>query len=119
MQNHFEDLETTVGGSDLSIALIGPNENRRRIVANALAGAGISSVRELTAYPNRLSEVPRLMEQNFDVYIIDLDADQRVALELVEEIAANSAVTVMVYSMNNDPNLLMSCMRSGAREFLA
>jgi pilus assembly protein CpaE len=37
----------------------------------------------------------------------------------VEEIAANPAITVMVYSMNNDPNLLMSCMRSGAREFLS
>ena len=60
-----------------------------------------------------------MMEQNFDVYIIDLDGDQRLALELVEEIAANPAITVMVYSMNNDPNLLMSCMRSGAREFLS
>ena len=59
------------------------------------------------------------MEQNFDVFIIDLDGDQRYALELVEEIAANPAVTVMVFSMNNDPNLLMSCMRAGAREFLA
>jgi pilus assembly protein CpaE len=60
-----------------------------------------------------------MMEQNFDVYIIDLDGDQRYALELVEEISANPAVTVMVFSMNNDPNLLMSCMRSGAREFLS
>jgi pilus assembly protein CpaE len=60
-----------------------------------------------------------MMEQNFDVYIIDLDGDQRYALELVEEISANPSVTVMVFSMNNDPNLLMSCMRSGAREFLS
>jgi pilus assembly protein CpaE len=60
-----------------------------------------------------------MMEQNFDVYIIDLDGDQRYALELVEEISANPSVTVMVFSMNNDPNLLMSCMRAGAREFLA
>jgi hypothetical protein len=46
MQNHFEDLEIAAGASDLSIALIGPNENRRRIVANALAGSGSSTVRE-------------------------------------------------------------------------
>jgi pilus assembly protein CpaE len=119
MQNHFEDLETAVGASDLSIALIGPNENRRRIVANALAGSGSSTVREFPSYPSKTNDVPHMMEQNFDVYIIDLDGDQRYALELVEEISANPSVTVMVFSMNNDPNLLMSCMRAGAREFLA
>jgi pilus assembly protein CpaE len=120
MQNHFEDLEAAAtSAGDLSIALIGPNENRRRIVANALAGAGSSMVREFPSYPNKTTDVPRLMEQNFDVFIIDLDGDQRAALELVEEIAANSALTVMVFSMNNDPNLLMSCMRAGAREFLS
>ena len=108
MQNHFEDLEIAAGTSDLSIALIGPNENRRRIVANALAGSGSSTVREFPAYPSKTGDVPRMMEQNFDVYIIDLDGDQRYALELVEEISANPAVTVMVFSMNNDPNLLMS-----------
>lgn len=119
MQNHFEDLEQSVGAGDLSIALIGPNENRRRIVANALAGAGTTMVREFPSYPNKTTDVPRLMEQNFDVFIIDLDGDQRYALELVEDLSANPAVTVMVFSMNNDPNLLMSCMRSGAREFLS
>lgn len=119
MQNHFEDLEATTGASDLSIALIGPNENRRRIVANALAGAGSSMVREFPSYPNKTADVPRLLEQNFDIFIIDLDGDQRYALELVEELAANSAITVMVFSMNNDPNLLMNCMRAGAREFLS
>src|SRR5579863_3385372 len=120
MQNHFEDLEAAAAGAgDLSIALIGPNENRRRIVANALAGSGSPMVREFPSYPSKTSDVPRMLEQNFDVFIIDLDGDQRAALELVEEIAANPAVTVMVFSMNNDPNLLMSCMRAGAREFLA
>ena len=38
--------------------------------------------------------------------------------ELVEEISAKQRVTVMVFSYENDPNLLMSCMRAGAREFL-
>src|SRR5579863_626117 len=118
MQNHFLDQETT-GSGDLSIALIGPNENRRRIVANALAGAGSTTVKEFPAYPSKTNDVPRMLEQNFDIFIIDLDGDQRYALELVEEIAANPATTVMVFSMNNDPTLLMNCMRAGAREFLA
>lgn len=119
MQNHFEDLEQASGAGDLSIALIGPNENRRRIVANALAGLGSPMVREFASYPNKTTEVPRMLEQNFDVFIIDLDGDQRYALELVEDLAANTSITVMVFSMNNDPNLLMNCMRSGAREFLS
>ncbi|HEY6490735.1 MAG: AAA family ATPase [Terracidiphilus sp.] len=118
MQNHLQDLETS-GSSDLSIALIGPNENRRRIVANALSGVGGTAVTEFPSYPSKSNDVPRMMEQGFDVFIIDLDGDQRYALDLVEEIAANPAATVMVFSMNNDPNLLMSCMRAGAREFLA
>lgn len=118
MQNHFHDQETT-GSIELLIALIGPNENRRRIVANALAGVGGSSVKEFPGYPSKANDVPRLMEQSFDVFLIDLDGDQRYALELVEEMSSHPTATVMVFSMSNDPNVLMQCMRAGAREFLA
>lgn len=107
-----------ISSSGLSVALIGPHDARRRIVANALADSEASTVREFTAYPSKLNDVPKMMEQNYDVVIIDLDSDQNYALELVETIAASSTVTVMVYSMSNDPNLLMNCMRAGAREFL-
>jgi pilus assembly protein CpaE len=114
-QNPDHDLLTSSG---LSVALIGPHDARRRIVANALAESEASSVREFTAYPSKMNDVPRMMEQDYDVVIIDLDSDQNYALELVESIATSGTVTVMVYSMSNDPNLLMSCMRAGAREFL-
>lgn len=107
------------GTGGLSIALIGPHDQRRRIVASALAGANMTQVREFTAYPSKLADVPRLLEQGYDVVIIDLDSDQQYALELVETIAADSSVTVMVYSMQNDPNVLMNCMRAGAREYLS
>ncbi len=119
MSTQIQDPDSDLlSAGGLSIALIGPNDTRRRIIANALAGSAAGTVREFTAYPNKLGEVDRLMDQGFDVVIIDLDSDQNYALELVESVAANGAVTVMVYSMNNDPNLLMSCMRAGAREFL-
>ncbi|MDR3739413.1 MAG: AAA family ATPase [Terracidiphilus sp.] len=114
-QNPDQDLLQSGG---LTVALIGPHDARRRIVANALAGAGVSSIRELTAYPSKLEDAAKSMEQEFDVVIIDLDSDQNYALQLVEAIAASGAITVMVYSMNPDPNLLMNCMRAGAREFL-
>jgi pilus assembly protein CpaE len=117
MSTYFQD-PIPVGSSGLSIALIGPNDARRKMVASALGGSDVS-VREFVAYPNKAGDVPRLMEQNYDVVIIDLDSDQNHALELVETLATAPNTTVMVYSMNNDPNLLMSCMRAGAREFLS
>lgn len=119
MSTHFQDPDPDLlGPGGLSIALIGPNDTRRRIVVNALNGSNAGTIKEFVAYPNKQSDLPRFMEQAYDVVIIDLDSDQNYALELVEEIASANTSTVMVYSMNNDPNLLMSCMRAGAREFL-
>jgi len=117
MATHIEDSDS-IGTGALSVALIGPSDQRRRIVVSALAGSDVANVREFTAYPSKLSDVTRITDQNFDVVIIDLDSDQHYALELVEAIAANTAITVMVYSSQTDPGLLMSCMRAGAREFL-
>jgi Flp pilus assembly CpaE family ATPase len=106
------------GADPLSIALIGPDEQRRRAVAYALAGCQGSEVREFTSYPPGLDDVPRLLEQRYDVIVIDLDSNPEYALELVESIGANGVATVMVYSAKADPDLLVRCMRAGAREFL-
>ena len=118
MSNQFQNPDLDgISSSGLAVALIGPHDARRRIVANALAGTDVASIREFSAYPSKLEDAARSMEQDYDVVIIDLDSDQNYALQLVEAIATCGAVTVMVYSMNPDPNLLMSCMRAGAREF--
>jgi Flp pilus assembly CpaE family ATPase len=106
------------GAELLSIALIGPDENRRRAVAAALAECRAAKVREFSSYPTALDEVPRLLEQYFDVILIDLDSDPEFALELVESICAKDAATVMVYSSVADQDLVVRCMRAGAREFL-
>ena len=118
MSTFTQEPETFATGG-LSVALIGPHDQRRRAVANALAGSEVSTVREFTTYPAKLSDVSRIVDENFDVVIIDLDSDPAYALELVENIAANGSLTVMVYSMQTDPNLLMQCMRAGAREFFS
>jgi pilus assembly protein CpaE len=47
-----------------------------------------------------------------------LDSDPEYALDLVETICARGLATVMVYSAQTDPGLLLRCMRAGAREFL-
>ena len=102
----------------MSIAVIGPNESHRKVVAKALSGAPGRSFREFIDYPARLSEIPRIVEQGFGVVMIDVDSDESYALKIIEGFAAAEAVMVMAYSQRNDPALVTSCMRAGAREFL-
>ena len=108
----------SLGSDAVSIALIGPDEERRKAAVSALAGCQGGEIREFSSYPPSLDDVPRLLEQHYDVIIIDLDSYPEYALELVESICANGLATVMVYSMKTDPDLLVRCMRAGAREFL-
>ncbi|MGD0680553.1 MAG: AAA family ATPase [Terracidiphilus sp.] len=108
----------SLGGNVLSIALIGPDAERRKAAATALSGCQGGEIREFSTYPPSLDDVPRLLEQHYDVIIIDLDSHPEYALELVESICANGTATVMVYSMKADSELLVRCMRAGAREFL-
>lgn len=102
----------------LSVALIGPDEQRRNAVARALAGSQANVTREFASYPE-LDDVPHLLEADYDVIIVDLDSDPEHALDLVEHICGNSSATVMVYSAQADSELLVRCMRAGAREFLS
>jgi pilus assembly protein CpaE len=102
----------------LAIALIGPDEDRRKAAASVLAECQAGDIREFSSYPASLSELPMLLEQHFDVIIIDLDSRPEYALELVESICANGIATVMVYSAKAHSELLVRCMRAGAREFL-
>ena len=109
---------SSVGDDPLSVALIGPNEEQRSAAGMVIASCQHCEIREFSSYPPTLEDMPRLLEQNYDVVIIDLDSDPEYALELVESIGAHGAATVMVYSSSADPDLLMRCMRAGAREFL-
>lgn len=173
------------GAGELSIALIGPDERRRKAVANALAdyqagikrdlkdkqlgvegsrpsihsgvgrgepplpagakvgigrlpgslgavpgesslSAGLSEhppvvgvgVSEFTSYPDGIDDLPRMLQQQYDVVIIDLDSNSEFALELVEGICTFSSAAVMVYSEQADLQLAVRFMRAGAREFL-
>lgn len=107
----------SLGASPLSVALIGPDESRRAAVAEALNGPLCGNRRELNFYPD-LEEAQKLIERNFDVVIVDLDSNPEVALDLVESICARTQATVMVFSAGADAELMIRCMRAGAREFL-
>lgn len=106
-----------LGTNVLSVALIGPEEQRRKAVALALAGPQANVTREFSFYPE-LDDLPRILEVGYDVVIVELDSNPEQALDLVENICGNSSATVMVYSAQADSEMLVRCMRAGAREFL-
>jgi pilus assembly protein CpaE len=108
----------SIGANTMNIALIGPDSPSRTAASNALRHCQGAQVHDYNNYPAGLDDVPRLLDQNHDVIIIDLDTNPEYALELVESICANGSETVMVYSAKADPEQLVRCMRAGAREFL-
>ena len=117
---YLEAPPSASNGTDaLSIALIGPDEQRRKEAASALLLCDGVEVREYSDYPPSLDDVPRLLEGRNDVILVDLDSKPEYALELVESFCAHGSATVMVYSSKPDPDLLVRCMRAGAREFLS
>jgi pilus assembly protein CpaE len=118
MNSSTTRLPDALGSNVLSVALIGPTENRRKSLASALATLHGSAIREFAFYPE-MDDVPRLLEAEYDVIIVELDSNPEYALELVENICGNSSVTVMVYSEQVFPEMLVRCMRAGAREFLS
>jgi pilus assembly protein CpaE len=117
----------------MSVALIGPQEDRRKSIAEAIGGSqsgpgsrGIQGkpgrsgvfIREFTDYPADHDALTRILEQDYDVIILDLDSDPETALGVVRTISTQSSATVMVYSAKSDVDLVVRSMRAGAREFL-
>jgi pilus assembly protein CpaE len=117
MSTSIREAECLSMGS-LSVILIGPDEERRRAVAEALAGPQAKIAREMKDYPE-VGDLSEIIDADPDVLLIDLDTHPERALDVVENICGqDSAVTVMVYSSRTDSELLVRCMRAGAREFL-
>ncbi len=99
------------------VALIGPNDTHRKIVARALASSQGRKVHEFIDYPGNLNDLPGMVEQGFDFVLVDVDTDESYALQIIEKLA-EIGQPVMAYSARTDQELLMSCMRAGARDFL-
>ncbi|MBV9499609.1 MAG: AAA family ATPase [Acidobacteriaceae bacterium] len=117
MSTFMRDTES-LSMSALSLVLIGPDEQRRRAVARALAGPQARIAREIEAYPD-LDDLTGIIEADYDVVMVDLDPNPEQALDVVESLCGqHSSATVMVYSARADAELLVRCMRAGAREFL-
>jgi hypothetical protein len=84
------------GAFQLSVALIDADDQHRREVANALAGFQGTTVREYSAFPANLDDLPQMMEKHYDAVIIGLDSDPEYAFDVVESLCDNNFTTVMV-----------------------
>ncbi|MFP5238179.1 MAG: hypothetical protein ACLGSD_19975 [Acidobacteriota bacterium] len=113
----FQDTDA-LGGDVLSVAVIGPDERRRETIAGALSGSFYGTMRQVPFYPE-MDQLPKLIDMNYDVVLMDLDSNPEYALDVVETLCAGSPATVMVYSASSDSELMIRCMRAGAREFLS
>ena len=117
MSNAQSSDSQETASKGMSVALIGPNDAHRQIVARALSSTEGRKVHEFIDYPGNLNELSRMAEQNFDAVLVDVDTDQSYALQIVEKLST-LGVSVMAYSARTDQDLLMNCMRAGACDFL-
>jgi pilus assembly protein CpaE len=117
MSNSTENPVTLLG-NDWTVAVVGPDEKRREEVATALYECQCAEVREIAFYPFGPSGLQKLMQQQYDVVLFDLDSDSDTALSMVESATANYSAAVMVYSERSDVDLMLRCIRAGAREYL-
>jgi pilus assembly protein CpaE len=108
----------SLGTEPLGIAVISPDDYRRSLAIRALDGFPQGRIREFISYPPDVDSVTRMLKQSFEVVIIDLDSDPEYTLNLVENICADGATNVIVYSEKVDSGIMLRCLRAGAREFL-
>jgi CheY-like chemotaxis protein len=103
--------------SVLSIALIGPNDDRRRTILGVLSEYQGAKVSEFTSFPPDLDELPKTVGDSYDVVVLDVESDPDYVFNLVERISSNSTASVMVYSAESDVKQAVRFMQAGAREY--
>jgi pilus assembly protein CpaE len=111
------DAAASSGSDRMSVVVIGSDDRRRHDVVFAVQGPLCAEPQQMTLYPE-LSHIGKIIETGFDVVLIELDSNPEAALDVIESISSASPATVMVYSSTSDSDLMIRCMRAGAREFL-
>src|SRR3984957_16346974 len=101
----------------LSVALLGPDEERRKIVAAAVSKRPGLKLHEFSSFPPRLEDLPHMLAQAYEIVIIDVDSDPDYAFALVESLCASGRTYVMAYTANADMRRAVQFMRAGVREF--
>ncbi len=101
----------------MTVALLGPDEGRRKMVAGTLSKYNRVRLKEYSSFPPKLEDLPDTL-QNFQVVMVDVDCDPNYAFDLVEAICASGRTYVMAYSAQADMKAAVHFMRAGIREFL-
>jgi len=112
------DTPNSDGSPKVSIAIVDPDHDRAKSVAESLPGARTGSVLLVPGYLPSLQDVTWLTGQGFEMILVGLDSNTHEALQTVQSLCALSQATVVVYSHRAEHELLVQSMRSGAREFL-
>ena len=103
--------------TNLNVALLGPDEQRRKVVASAVAKHPGLKLHEFSSFPPRLNDLPQRLAQAYEVVIIDVDSDPDYAYALAENLCAGGRAYVMAYSASADMKRAVQFMRAGVREF--
>jgi pilus assembly protein CpaE len=103
--------------TNLNVALLGPDEQRRKVVASAVSKHPGLKLHEFSSFPPRLEDLPKRLAQAYEVVIIDVDSEPDYAFALVESLCASGRAYVMAYSANADMKRAVQFMRAGVREF--
>ena len=101
-----------------SIALIGPDAEKREAVANALAQWPGAEVRQFPSYPPAIDDITGLLKLAFDVILVDAESDPEYAAKIVEAISSRNSATAMAYAWKAKEELAGRFNNAGAREFL-
>lgn len=104
-------------GAALSVVIVCPDPERRRAAMSAFTGTQSRVALEFKSYPS-LDDLSEISEGEHDVVVVDLDPDPEAALDVIEALAGNTRLTLIGYSAQAQPEVLVRCMRAGAREFL-
>jgi pilus assembly protein CpaE len=112
------DTTDSDGVPKVSVAIVDPDHDRAKSVAESLPGAQTGSVLLVPGYLPTLQDAPWLADQGFEMILVGLDGNMYEALQTVQCLCALSPATVVVYSHRAEQELLIQSMRSGAREFL-
>lgn len=101
----------------LNVALLGPDEQRRKAVVGALSKRPGVQIHEFASFPPKVEDLPQMLAQTYDVVIIDADSEPEHAYSLAESLCFSGRTYVMAYSAKADMKVAVHFMRAGVREF--
>jgi MinD-like ATPase involved in chromosome partitioning or flagellar assembly len=118
LSTNFEMSFTGATPEPISIALIGPDAEKREAIAVALARWPGADIRQFPSYPPTLDDVTGLLKFEFEVIVIEADSNPDYAVQIVEAISKRDSATVMAYAWSAKQDLAERFKHAGAKEYL-